>query len=72
MEIHVVIWRWNIKMGDGIVQLVQQLAMGWPAGVSEFKSRQGQNFSSLHIIQTSSEAHPASYPMGTGSSFAWG
>jgi hypothetical protein len=36
---------------------------------SEFQSRYGKDFSPLHVIQTSSEAHPASYPMGTGGSF---
>jgi hypothetical protein len=29
----------------------------------------GQEFSLLHVIQTGSGAHPASYPMGTGGSF---
>jgi hypothetical protein len=33
---------------------------------SEFESRYGQEFSLLHVVQTGSEAHPASYPMGTG------
>jgi hypothetical protein len=33
---------------------------------SEFESRCGQEFSLLHIIQTESGAHPASYLMGTG------
>jgi hypothetical protein len=28
----------------------------------------GKEFSLLRVIQTSSEAHPASYPMGTGGS----
>jgi hypothetical protein len=31
----------------------------------------GQEFSLLHVIQTGSEAHPASYQMGTGGSFPW-
>jgi hypothetical protein len=31
-----------------------------------FDFRQGQNFSLLRSVQTGSEAHPASYPMGTG------
>jgi hypothetical protein len=30
------------------------------------------NFSPLHCIQTSSGAHPASYPMGTRGSFLGG
>jgi len=29
-------------------------------------------FSSLHRVQAGSEAHPASYPMGTGDSFPGG
>jgi hypothetical protein len=36
---------------------------------SEFESQQGKEFSPLHVIQTSSGAHPDSYPMGTGGSF---
>jgi hypothetical protein len=30
----------------------------------------GSEFSLLHIVQTGSGAHPASYPMGTGGSFS--
>jgi hypothetical protein len=29
----------------------------------------GSEFSLLHLVQTGSGVHPASYPMGTGSSF---
>jgi hypothetical protein len=29
----------------------------------------GQEFALLHVVQTGSEAHPTSYPMGTGDSF---
>jgi hypothetical protein len=32
---------------------------------SEFESRWGQEFSLLHV-QTGSQVHPTSYPMGTG------
>jgi hypothetical protein len=32
----------------------------------------GQEFSLLHVVQTDSGVHPASYPMGTGSSFPRG
>jgi hypothetical protein len=32
----------------------------------EFEFQQGQKFSLLHIVQTDSGVHPASYPMGTG------
>jgi hypothetical protein len=56
----------------GIVQSVQQLATGWMTRGSEFESRAGQEFSPLHIIQTSSGVHPSSYPMGTGGSFPRG
>jgi hypothetical protein len=39
---------------------------GRPKGQS-FQSRQGQDLSPFHIVQTASGAHLASYPMGTGS-----
>jgi hypothetical protein len=32
----------------------------------------GQEFSLLQIVQNGSEAHPTSYPMGTGGSFPGG
>jgi hypothetical protein len=32
----------------------------------------GSKFSLLHIVQTDSGSHPASYPMGTGGSFPGG
>jgi hypothetical protein len=38
----------------------------------ELESQQGQEFSLLHIVQTSSGVHPSSSPMGTGGSFPWG
>jgi hypothetical protein len=38
----------------------------------EFDPWQGQDFSLLCSIQTSSGAHPASYPMGTGGDFPRG
>jgi hypothetical protein len=38
------------------------LRVGWP----EFDSRKGQDFSLLHSVQNGSQAHPASYQMGTG------
>jgi hypothetical protein len=37
-----------------------------------FNRYMGQDFSLLHRVQTSSGVHPASYPMGTGSSFPGG
>jgi hypothetical protein len=39
---------------------------GWTTEVSEFESRWGQKFSLLHVVQTGSEVHLTSYPMGTG------
>jgi hypothetical protein len=39
---------------------------------SGFESRQGQDFSVFHSVQTGSEAHPASYPTGTVDSFPGG
>jgi hypothetical protein len=44
--------------------------MGWTAGV-RFATG-ARDFSVIHSIQTSSGAHPASYPMGTGGSFPEG
>jgi hypothetical protein len=41
---------------------------GRPEG-SEFESRQGDEFSLLHIVHTGSGVHPTSYKMGTGGSF---
>jgi hypothetical protein len=38
----------------------------------EFESRWRREFSLLHVVQTGSEANPASYPMGTGGSFLRG
>jgi hypothetical protein len=35
----------------------------------EFESLQGKDFSPLHVVQTGSGTHPASYPMGMGNSF---
>jgi hypothetical protein len=42
------------------------IAEGSMAG---FRFLEGQDFSLLHSVQTGSEAHPASYPMGTRGSF---
>jgi hypothetical protein len=38
----------------------------WTTKGSEFESRYGQEFSLLHVVQTGSGAHPASYPMVPG------
>jgi hypothetical protein len=37
--------------------------MGWITEGSEFKFWYGQEFSLLHVMQTGSMAHPASYPV---------
>jgi hypothetical protein len=50
----------------------KQLAMDWTAEASEFESQQGQEFSPLHVVQTGSKAHLASYPMGNWGSFPGG
>jgi hypothetical protein len=45
--------------------------MGWTTGRSGFDPRQsGKDFSSILCVQTGSEAHPASCPMGTGGPFS--
>jgi hypothetical protein len=45
---------------------------GWTVEGSEFDSRKGQELSILHVVHTSSVAHPASYQMGTGGPFPRG
>jgi hypothetical protein len=44
----------------------------WSTKGLEFKSQYCQEFSLLHIIQTSSGAHPVSYPMSARGSFPRG
>jgi hypothetical protein len=44
---------------------VQRLATGW----SEFEPRQSQEYSLLHVVQTGSGIHRASYPTCTEGSF---
>jgi hypothetical protein len=61
-----------LSIRAGIAQLVQQLPKGWTTEGSEFESRWGQEFSLLHIVQTASGAHPASYQMGMGGLFTRG
>jgi hypothetical protein len=43
--------------------------MGWTTEGLKVESRWRQEFSLLHVVQTSSEVHPTSYTMGTGGSF---
>jgi hypothetical protein len=49
---------------------VQLQDTGWMTDEPEFESRLSKTCSLLHVIQTGSEAHPASYPMGTDGSFS--
>jgi hypothetical protein len=59
----------NVK-GARITQSVQRQAMSWTAGF-RFPA-EARNFLLLRSAQTGSGAHPASYPMGIGGSFAVG
>jgi hypothetical protein len=43
--------------------------MGWTTERLQFESREGQEFSLLHIVQTGSGVNPTSYTMGTVGSF---
>jgi hypothetical protein len=45
---------------------------GLDSGAIEVRSPTGADFSSSPYVQTGCGAHPASYPMGTGGSFAGG
>jgi hypothetical protein len=38
----------------------------------DFESRWRQEFSPVHVVQTSSGVHPTSYPMGIGGCFSGG
>jgi hypothetical protein len=46
------------------------IATGWTTGVRLPTGT--RDFSLLYSVQTGSEAHPASYPMGIGGSFPGG
>jgi hypothetical protein len=63
---------YTVHLRAGIAQSVQRLTTGWTTEGSEFESRYGKEFSLLHVVQTGSEAHLASFPTGTGDSFPWG
>jgi hypothetical protein len=62
--------RYHNRSRDSIVGMAT--GMGWMREGSEFESHYSQEFSFLHVVQTGSGAHPASYPMGTGGSFPGG
>jgi hypothetical protein len=50
-----------------LIRLRVSFCLRWIA-----KSSNVSAFSFLHVVQTGSEAHPASYPIGTGGSFPGG
>jgi hypothetical protein len=50
----------------GIAHSIHWLATDWTTKGSELESRWEQEFSLLHVVQTGSGIHPASYPVGTG------
>jgi hypothetical protein len=56
----------------GIAQLVQRMTTGCRTEGSEFESRYGEDFYSLHFVQACSSAHKTSYTMGTGGPFSEG
>jgi hypothetical protein len=56
----------------GIAQSIQLMPTGWKTEGSELESREGQEFSLLHIVQTGLGIHPASYPRSTRCSFPGG
>jgi hypothetical protein len=57
----------NNNTGTGVAQSVWCLTTDWTTGVQS--PTEIKHFSSSLCVQTSSDAHPASYPMGTGGSF---
>jgi hypothetical protein len=72
--------RWQIDLcvrlsayvGARISQAVQQLVTGLMPEGSQFEFWQQKQYSLLHIIQTTSGIHTASYTMGTKGSFLGG
>jgi hypothetical protein len=52
---------------NGVAQSIQCLTTDRTNGVRS--PAEAKDFSSSLYVQTSSEAHPASYPMGTGGPF---
>jgi hypothetical protein len=57
-------------LGAAVAQAVQCLTTGWTIGVRS--PTRVEDFSSSPCVQTGSEAHPDSYPMGTGGPFPGG
>jgi hypothetical protein len=58
-----------LHYGAGIAQSVQRLPTGWTAEGPVFKSRQGQQFSILHVVPTGFGAQSTSCPICTGDTF---
>jgi hypothetical protein len=56
-----------LHMGTGVAQSVQCLTKDWTIRV-RFPT-EAKGFSSSLCVQTISDSHPASYPMGTGGPF---
>jgi hypothetical protein len=54
----------SLNTGAGLAQPLQCLTIDWKTGVRSSAEEKG--FSSTLCVLTSSEAHPASYPIGTG------
>jgi hypothetical protein len=57
-------------LGDGVAQSILFPTTDWTAEIRS--PAEAKDFSSSLCDQTSSEAHPASYPMGTGGPFRGG
>jgi hypothetical protein len=62
--------------GGKVAHSVWLLAISWITEGLEFEPRLGKIFSLLHVVQTVSEAHPDSHPVGSEGSFlgvkGWG
>jgi hypothetical protein len=61
----------GVRSRDSSVGTATRLRAGRPRSQGSIPDR-GKTFSLLYNIQTGPGAHPASYPMGTGGSFARG
>jgi hypothetical protein len=57
------------KIGAGLAQSVY-LTIDWTAGVRS--PTEEKYFFSGFCVQTNSEVHPATYPVGIGGPFPWG
>jgi hypothetical protein len=53
-----------MRLGAGVAHSVQCLSTDWTTGVRS--PEEAKDFSSNPCVQTSSESHPASYPLSTG------